>query len=160
MGWEGGWFLGIAGAAAGALAGGATGWLFIRLMLAEALKPRPVVSGTVRLPCVFAVLFALYGAYSWATARIVTLDEAWAIVIFPIVFALLGALVMRPLLGLLAGLPLVLVPLVPHFASMKVWSGRVVGGLLGIAGGHRGDSGSGNGLVVQPMDNAGVREAS
>ena len=132
VGWEGGWILGIAGAAAGAMESGATGWMLIRLMMEEALKQRKVVSGAVRLPGVFAVLFALYGAYSWATARIVTLDEAWAIVIFPIVFALLGALVMRPLLGLLAGLPLVLVQLVPLVASMKVeWEG---GWVLGIAG--------------------------
>jgi hypothetical protein len=94
------------------------------------------VSGSAPLPVAFAVVFALFGAYSWATARFVTLDEAWAIGLFPIVFALLGALVGKPLLGLVAGLPLVAVPLVPLVASLMVgWEGGWIAGLAGGAAG-------------------------
>jgi hypothetical protein len=77
-------------------------------------------------------LFALVGAYSWATAWLATLDEAWAIGLFPIAFAFLGALVRRPFLGLLSALPLVPLLLVPLVASLTVgWEG---GWVLGIAG--------------------------
>jgi hypothetical protein len=130
VGWEGGWVLGIAGAAAGAVAGAATGWLFTRLILPDTEIPR-VRGRAVRMTVAFAVLFALFGAYSWATAW-PTPDQAWGIGILLIGSALPGALVGRPFLGLLVALPLVLVLLVPVVASMTVeWEG---GWILGIAG--------------------------
>ena len=130
-GWEGGWLLGIAGAAAGAVAGAVTGWLFALWELREAQDPTPVVRG-LRLPVAFAVLFALFGAYCWATTSLATPGEAWAIALFPIVFAFLGILVGKPFLGMLTALPLVPLPLVPIVASLTVgWGG---GWALGMAG--------------------------
>jgi len=132
VGWEGGWILGVAGAAAGSAAGAVAGWLFTRWTLPETQNPRTLVSGAITLPGAFAVLFALFGAYSWATAWVATLDEAWVIGLFPITFALLGALVRRPFLALLSALPLVPVQLIPLVASLTVgWEG---GWILGIAG--------------------------
>jgi hypothetical protein len=40
VGWEGGWILGIAGAAAGATAGAVMGWLFNRWIMPEYDKLR------------------------------------------------------------------------------------------------------------------------
>jgi hypothetical protein len=131
VGWEGGWIPGIAGAAAGVAAGAVVGRLFTRWTLPEIENPQRQRARATALPIAFAVLFALYGAYSWATAWL-TPDQAWVIGAFPIVFALLGALVRRPFLGLLVALPLVPVQLVPLVASMTVgWGG---GWILGIAG--------------------------
>jgi hypothetical protein len=130
-GWEGGWLFGIAGAAAGAVAGAVTGWLFALWDLQEAQDPPPVVRG-LRVPVSFAVLFALFGAYSWATTSLATLGDAWAIALFLIVFAFLGVLVGKPVLSMLTALPLVPLPLVPIVASLTVgWGG---GWALGMAG--------------------------
>ena len=83
------------------------------------------------MPVAFAVLFALFGAYSWATAW-PTPDQAWGIGILLIGSALPGALVGRPVLGLLVMSPFVFVSLVPLAASLTVgWEG---GWVLGIAG--------------------------
>jgi hypothetical protein len=129
-GWKGGWILGIAGAAAGTAAVAATGWLFSRLILPDTEIPR-VRGRAVRMSVAFAVLFALFGAYSWATAS-PTPDRAWGMGILLIGSALPGAFVGRPFLGLLVALPLGLVQLVPLVASMTVvWEG---GWILGIAG--------------------------
>jgi hypothetical protein len=131
VGWDGGWMLGIAGAAAGALAGAVMGWLYARWTLPD-LQNRDRERGKAnQLPIVFAVLFALYGAYNWAITW-VTPDHAWAIGIGWILLALPGALVGRPFLGLLVMSPVVLVMLVPPVALMTVgWDG---GWILGIAG--------------------------
>jgi len=130
--WRGGWVLGIAGAAAGTAAGALTGWLFTRWMAIETHNPKVIASGTITMVGALAVLLALYGGYTWSTLWPATLGQAWIIGLFPIVFALLGALVRRPLLGLLSALPIVPLPLVPLIASTTVgWEG---GWLLGIAG--------------------------
>ncbi len=135
--WGGGWILGIAGAAAGMAAGALTGCLFTRWMAAEIQNPsRVIASGTITIVGAFAVLLALYGGYTWATLWLATVGEAWIIVLFPIVFALLGALVRRPFLGLLSALPLVPLPLVPLIASMTVgWGGGWLLGIVGAAAG-------------------------
>jgi hypothetical protein len=146
VGWEGGWTLGFAGAALGVGAGAITGWLFTRWILAEAQRSRVIVSGTMTLPIAFGVLFAVYGAHNWAIVWLQTLDQAWMIALFPIVFALLGALVGKPLLGLLSALPLVPVQLIPLVASLTVgWEG---GWILGIAGAAAGaTAGAANGWL-------------
>jgi hypothetical protein len=135
VGWEGGWILGSAGAAAGAGAGAAAGWLFNRWTLPET-ENRPSVRGRViLLPIVFAVLFALYGAHNWASVWL-TPDHAWAIGLFPLVFAFLGGLVGRPFLGMLTALPFVPLQLVPLVASMTVgWEGGWISGTAGAAAG-------------------------
>ncbi len=133
VGWEGGWVLGIAGAVAGAAAGAVAGWVFTRWTLPEIIENRPPVrAGVIRMSSAFAVLFALYGAHNWSTEWLATPDEAWMIVIFPIAFAFLGALVRRPLLALLSALPLVAVQLIPLVAL--VTAGWEDGWTLGIAG--------------------------
>jgi hypothetical protein len=130
------WVLGLAGAAAGAAAGVATGWLFARWILSETPTPRVVMSGSVRLPVAFAMLIALFGGYSWATAWLANLDDAWALALFPITFTLLGGLVGRPLRGLLSALPLVPLQLVPLVASLTVgWEGGWICGVAGAAAG-------------------------
>jgi len=101
LAWEGGWILGIAGAAARAVAGAVAGWLFARWTLPNIEnRPRERARAT-QLPIAFAVLFALFGAYNWAIEWL-TPGQAWTIVVFPIIFALLGALVRMPFLGLLS----------------------------------------------------------
>jgi hypothetical protein len=133
--WEGGWVLGVAGAAAGAAAGTATGWLFLRWILPEVEKQRERWIA-VGLPAAFAVFFAFFGAYRWATASPATLDDAWGIAIFLIAFAFLGALVRRPILGLLAASPLALLQLVLVVASMAAgWDGGWALGAVGAAAG-------------------------
>src|SRR5262249_17535676 len=128
--WEGGWILGFAGAAAGAATGAAMGWLFTRWTLPE-IENRPRERVRVVLPIAFAVLFAIFGAYNWAI-RWVTPDHAWGIGVAWILLALPGALVGRPLRGLVVASPLVLLILVPLVGSMTVgWEG---GWILGIAG--------------------------
>jgi hypothetical protein len=83
------------------------------------------------MPLAFAVLFALFGAYIWATARSAS-DLAWGIGILLLGTSLPGALVARPVLGLLVALPLSVVLLVPLVASMMMdWEG---GWALGVAG--------------------------
>jgi hypothetical protein len=128
--WNGGWLLGTAGAVAGAAAGAATGWLFTRLILPDTEVPE-VRGRAVRMPIAFALLFALFGAYLWATAASAS-DLAWGIVILLTGSALPGALVARPVLGLLVASPLILVPMVPLVVAMTLnWEG---GWALGIAG--------------------------
>jgi hypothetical protein len=131
VGWEGGGILALAGLAAGAGAGAATGWLFTRWTLPD-IENRPRQRAAAnQLPSVFAVLFALVGAYNWGIEWL-TLDHAWVIGVGWILLALTGALVGRPLLGLLVMSPFVLVLLVPVVASLTVgWEG---GWILGIAG--------------------------
>jgi hypothetical protein len=128
--WEGGWILGIAGAAVGAAAGAAMGWLFARWTLPE-IENRPREHRRVALPMAFAGLFAVFGAYNWAITWL-TPDQAWGIGVVWILLALPGALVGRPVLGLLVVTPLVLLMLIPPVVSMTVgWEG---GWILGIAG--------------------------
>jgi len=135
VGWEGGWILGIAGAAAGAAAGAVAGWLFAQWTLPD-IESRPPERGkATQLPILVAVVFALLGAYTWAIEWL-TRDQAWAIGIFPIFFALLGAMVERPFLGLLSALPLVPVQLIPLVGSLTVgWEGGWVLGIAGAAAG-------------------------
>ncbi len=131
VGWEGGWILGIAGAAVGAGAGAAAGWLFVRWTLPDIENRHSARRRVVLLPIAFAVLFALFGAYSWAIEWL-TPDHAWAIGLFPLVFAFLGGLVGRAFLSTLTALPITLLQLVPLVASMTVgWEG---GWILGLAG--------------------------
>ena len=133
-GWKGGWALGIAGAASGAAAGAVTGWLFTRLILPDTEIPK-VRGREVRMPVAFAVLFALFGAYLWATAG-PTSDLAWGLGILLIGSALPGALVGRPVLGLLVALPLGLMLMVPLVASMTVgWEGGWIHGIAGTLAG-------------------------
>lgn len=128
--WEGGWIPGLAGAAAGAAAGMAMGQLFTRWTLPE-LEKRPREHVLFALPIVFAVLFAIFGAYNWGVAW-ATKDDFWVIVIGWVLLALPGALVGRPFLGLLVMSPFLLVTLIPFVGSMTVgWEG---GWLLGSAG--------------------------
>jgi hypothetical protein len=135
VGWEGGWVLGIAGAAVGVVAGAAAGWLFTRWTLPDIENRQRQREAAARLPIVFAVLFALFGAYNWAIAWL-TPDEAWAIGLGWILLALPGALVGRPLLGLLVMSPFLLVGLVPPVGSMAVgWEGGWVLGVAGAAAG-------------------------
>ena len=108
-----------------------TGWLFALWDLRETQDLPPVVRGP-RVPIAFAVLYALFGAYSWATTSLATAGEAWTIALFPIVFAFLGLLVGKPFLSMLTALPVVPVQLVPIVASLTVgWGG---GWALGMAG--------------------------
>jgi hypothetical protein len=145
VGWEGGWLLGIAGAAAGAAAGAVTGWLFARWTLPDLVKrDREPARAAQQLPLAFAVLFALFGAYTWAQEP-ETLDQAREVGIGWILLALFllalpGTLVGRPFLGLLVMSPLVLVILVPTVASVNVaWEGgwvlAIVGAAVGAAAG-------------------------
>jgi hypothetical protein len=132
MGWDGGWALGSAGAFAGAAAGALVGRLFHPWIVVEGERSPPGPrQRAILLPLVFAVLFALYGAHSWASTWL-TLDYAWALGIFPLLFAFLGALVGRPLLSMLTALPLVPLQLIPVVALLTVgWDG---GWILGVAG--------------------------
>jgi hypothetical protein len=131
VGWQGGWLLGIAGAAVGAPAGTAAGWLFARWALPEVENRDRQRRRAIVLPIAFAVLFAIFGAYSWAIEWL-TPEHAWVIGVGWILLALPGALVGRPFLGLLVAFPFVLVTLLPLVASMTVgWEG---GWLIGIAG--------------------------
>jgi hypothetical protein len=133
VGWEGGWILGVAGAGAGAATGAASGWLFNRWTLPE-IENRPSVRRrAILLPIAFAVLFAIYGAHNWASVWLTT-GYAWAIGLFPLVFAFLGGLVGRPFLGMLTALPVVPLQLVPLVASMTVgWEGGWIPGIAGAA---------------------------
>jgi len=139
VGWGGGWLLGIAGAAAGVAAGSAAGWLFTRWTLPDIENRQRQRERAGQLPLVFAVLFALFGAYNWAIHWL-TLDEARGIGIGWILLALFlialpGTLVGRPFLGLLVmSPPFVLVPLIPLVASMTVgWEGGWIPGIAGAA---------------------------
>jgi hypothetical protein len=144
IGWEGGWARGLAGAAAGAAAGAVTGWMFTRWNLVVSQRPRIIVSGGITLPVAFAAIFAVYGAHNWSTVWLATLDHAWAMVLFPITFALLGALVMKPFLGLVSALPLVPVQLIPLVASLTVgWEGGWILGISGAATGAAAGAGTG-----------------
>src|SRR5262249_36782798 len=85
--WEGGWILGIAGGAAGMAAGAASGWLFTRWTLPDIENRQRQRETASQLPIVFAVLFALFGAYNWAIHWL-TLDEVRGIGIGWILLAL------------------------------------------------------------------------
>jgi hypothetical protein len=133
VGWEGGLILGSAGAATGAAAGAAMGWLFNRWIVPETVNYPSERRRAILLPIVFAVLFAFYGAHNWASGWL-TLDEAWVIGLFPLVFAILGGLVGRPFLGMLTALPVIALQLVPLFASLTVgWEGGWITGIAGAA---------------------------
>jgi hypothetical protein len=134
MWWRGGWVLGTLGAVAGGAAGVVGGRVFGRWILPGAGNLRERGEAT-SLPVSFAVLFALYGAHNWAIAW-ATLDHVWWIGIFWLLLAIPGALVGRPILGLLVVSPLVLVPLVPPTTSLIVnWAGGWVLGVAGAAAG-------------------------
>lgn len=133
VGWEGGWILGIAGAAAGAGAGAMMGWLFTHWTLPADAAHRPPGerARAILLPIAFAVLYAIFGVRNWGFVGGKP-EDAWVIGVGWVLLALTGALVGRPVLGLLVMSPFVLVPLVPLVASMTVgWEG---GWILGIAG--------------------------
>jgi hypothetical protein len=109
------------------------GWLFNRWMLPETENPPNERVRAVLLPIVFAVMFACYGARNWASVWL-TLDYAWAVVLFPLTFAFLGALVGRPFLSMLTALPLVLLQMVPLAALLTVgWEGGWIPGIAGAA---------------------------
>ena len=106
------------------------GWLFTRWTLPE-IDNRPRERVRAVLPIAFAVLFAVYGAYSWAIAWL-TADEAWVVAVVWIVLTLPAALVGRPVLGLLVAFLFVFAMLVPVVGSATVgWEGSW---LLGVAG--------------------------
>jgi hypothetical protein len=131
VGWEGGWLLGMVGAAAGAGAGAVMGWMFNRWTLPDLARIQREPAPSRRLPLAFAGLFALFGGYLWGVEW-VTPKDAWIIGMAWILLALPGALVGRPVLGLLVMSPFVVVMLVPLLASITVgWEG---GWTLGIAG--------------------------
>jgi hypothetical protein len=135
VGWEGGWLLGIAGAAVGAAAGVVVGWLFARWTLPDIENRRRHATKASLLPMAFAVLFALFGAYNWALEWL-TPDQAWAVGVLWILLALPGALVGRPFLGLLVMSPLVVVVLIPLVGSMTAgWEGGWALGVVGAAAG-------------------------
>jgi hypothetical protein len=135
VGWTGGWVLGSWGAAVGAAAGAAAGWLFSQWTLPEIQNRPSVRRRAILLPTAFAVLFAIYGAHNWASVWL-TPDLAWAMGLFPLVFAFLGGLVGRPFLGMLTALPLVALQLVPLVASMTVgWEGGWMSGIAGAGAG-------------------------
>ena len=130
-GWEGGWSLGFAGAAVGAVAGAAAGWLFARWTAPVTEDRQFQQRGRRALPYAFAVLFALLAVYNWGIEW-VPLDQVWWIGIAWLFLAMPGALVGRPLVGLLVASPFVLLILVPVIGSLTVgWEG---GWPLGIAG--------------------------
>jgi hypothetical protein len=129
--WEGGWLFGLAGAAAGGAAGALAGWLFARWTLPQTENRPDVRRRAILLPIAFATLFAIFGSYLWASARVTT-DEAWVIPVAWLFLALPGALVGRPLTGLLVASPLVLVMLVPLVGLLTLgWEG---GWIVGVAG--------------------------
>jgi hypothetical protein len=135
MEWQGGWTLGTAGALVGAGAGTVMGWLSNRWMLSPTENYPSARSRAILMPIVFAVLFGCYGAHNWAVLWI-TPDYAWAIVLFPLVFAFLGGLVGRPFLGMLTALPVVPLLLLPLVASQTVgWDGGWPAGIAGAAAG-------------------------
>ena len=79
----------------------------------------------------FAVLNAFYLAYLWGGEGLKP-EQTWVIGVCWLALSITGALVGRPLLGLLVMSPFVLVTLVPTFASITVgWEG---GWILGTAG--------------------------
>lgn len=129
--WEGGWLLGIAGAAIGASAGAAGGWLFNRWTVPETETAQRQRMRGVALPIAFAVTLAVLGACNWGYEW-VTPEHAWLIGVVWLVLALPGALVGRPLLGLLVMSPFALMLLVPLIGLLTVgWEG---GWVLGTAG--------------------------
>jgi hypothetical protein len=94
------------------------------------------VTGAFRLPFAFGVLYAFFGAYIWAVAWVAPLNDGWAFGLIPITFTILGALVGKPLLGLLSSLPLLPLALVPMVASVTVgWDGGWIAGIAGAAAG-------------------------
>ena len=112
------------------------GWLFTHWTLPDIENRRPEPVRATQLPIVFAGLFALFGGYNWSTMWLATLDDAWMIGLFPLTFALLGALVRRPFLSLLSSLPLVPVLLIPLVAALTVgWEGGCPLGIAGAAAG-------------------------
>jgi hypothetical protein len=133
VGWEGGWLRGIAGAAVGAAAGASAGWLMARWALPEIEKRGPGRRRAILLPTGFAALFAFFGAYNWGVEW-VTPAHAWAIGVLWVGLAIPGALVGRPLLGLLVMSPLVLVTAIPLVATLTVgWAGGWICGIAGAA---------------------------
>jgi hypothetical protein len=135
--WEGGWILGIGGALAGAAAGAATGWLFNKWIVPQTQSENYPSERrrAILLPILSAVLFGCYGAHNWASVWL-TPDHAWVVGLFPLVFAFLGGLVGRPLLGMLTALPFVPLQLLPLVASLTVgWDGGWIAGLAGAAAG-------------------------
>jgi hypothetical protein len=129
--WEGGWFLGIGGAAMGAVSGVLVGWLFARWTLPDIEIRRHQPARAYILPFAFAALFALFGAYNWGIEWL-TLDQAWVIPVTWMLLAVPGALVGRLVLGVLVMSPFELLMLMPLLGSMTVgWQG---GWVLGIAG--------------------------
>lgn len=135
VGWEGGSILGIAGTAAGAAAGAVMGWMFLRWTLPDLLNPPREPVRANRMPIVFAVFFALFGAFNWGVEWL-TLDHVWILGLCWLLLALPAALAARPLQGLSAMSPIVVVTLVPLVASMTVgWEGGVALGIAGAAAG-------------------------
>jgi hypothetical protein len=131
VGWEGGWLLGALGAAVGAAAGAAAGWLYGRWSLPDSMNPPSKRWRAIALPTVFALLLAFYGAHNWAVEWL-TPDHAWVIVIVLVALSLPGALVGRPILGMLVMSPLSLLLMVPLVASLTVgWEGGLVPGIAG-----------------------------
>jgi len=57
-------------------------------MLPETENPPNERVRAVLLPIVIAVVFARYGAHNWASVWL-TLDNAWAVLLFPLTFAFL-----------------------------------------------------------------------
>lgn len=118
-------------ALAGGLAGAATGRLNPWIMGESEREYPSTRQRAVLLPIMVAVLFAVYGAHNWASTWL-TPDYVWTLGMFPLLFAFLGGLVGRPVLGMLTALPLALVQLVPLVALLTVgWDG---GWILGVAG--------------------------
>jgi hypothetical protein len=132
--WQGGWLLGFAGAATGAAAGAGMGWLLYRWgLLSETDKDNPPSKRrrAIMLPIAFAVLLSVCGAYTWAVEWAPP-DDAWAIGLAWLFLGIPGALVGRPILGLVVMSPLLLVLLVPPAAVLTVgWEGGWIAGIVG-----------------------------
>jgi hypothetical protein len=132
--WQGGWLLGFTGAAGGAAAGVGMGWLLHRWnLLSETDKDKPPSERrrAIMLPITFAALLSLYGAYTWAVEWAPP-DHAWVFGLAWLFLGIPGALVGRPVPGLVVMSPSLLLPLVPSAALLTVgWEG---GWIVGIAG--------------------------
>ena len=121
--------LGTLGAAAGVVAGAAMGWMLTRWTLPE-IDNRPKLARN-QLPVFCAVPFSSYTAYVWGIEWLKP-EQTWVIGVCWLALSITGALVGRPLLGLVVWSPFVLVTLVPTVASITVgWEG---GWILGTAG--------------------------
>jgi hypothetical protein len=132
--WHGGWLLGFAGAATGAAAGAGMGWLHFRWgLLSETDKDNPPSKRrrAIMLPIAFAVLLSVCASYTWAVEWAPP-DDAWAIGLAWLLLGIPGALVGRPILGLIVMSPLLLVLLVPSAAVVTVgWEGGWIAGIVG-----------------------------